>query len=148
MDSTYSSYQTASSGDFSGILIFALLLGIVMIVANWKLFTKAGKSGVASIIPIYNSYVLCDIVFGQGWLFLLSLVPLVGWIFVIVLSYQVAIVYGKSSGFALLSVFFYPITLLIIAFGKAEYIGTTADIKNGTAAPRAQVSESKEDIYQ
>ena len=31
---------------------------IILVIANWKIFTKAGEAGWKSIIPIYNSYVV------------------------------------------------------------------------------------------
>ncbi len=34
--------------------IISLILGIIAIVAMWKIFKKADKPGWASIIPIYN----------------------------------------------------------------------------------------------
>ena len=42
------------AGVTTAYLIFALILCVVEIVATWKIFTKAGKPGWASIIPIYN----------------------------------------------------------------------------------------------
>ena len=35
-------------------MIIALAVGILQIVAMWKLFNKAGKPGWASIVPVYN----------------------------------------------------------------------------------------------
>ena len=42
--------------------IIGLLIALLMIVAMWKVFTKAGQPGWASIIPIYNLYIWCKIV--------------------------------------------------------------------------------------
>ena len=42
-----------------GILYLALI--VFLIVTMWKIFTKAGKPGWASIIPIYNVFVMLDI---------------------------------------------------------------------------------------
>ena len=73
-----------------GIIIFMLIftvvmliIGILMIVAEWKLFKKAGEHGWAAIIPFYNSYVLTKITWGNGWLFLLGFLPLGNIIFLI-----------------------------------------------------------------
>lgn len=38
-----------------------LALFIALIVANWKVFTKAGRAGWKSLIPIYGPYVAFDI---------------------------------------------------------------------------------------
>ncbi|MEC7556985.1 MAG: DUF5684 domain-containing protein, partial [Planctomycetota bacterium] len=46
--------------------IYGVIL-IVLIVANWKLFAKAGQPGWASIIPIYNLVILLQIVGRPTW---------------------------------------------------------------------------------
>ena len=51
------------------LVVFAIC--IVMIIAEWKLFKKAGQPGWAAIVPFYNAYVLTKITWGNGWLFLL-----------------------------------------------------------------------------
>ncbi len=48
-------------------MIVGLLIALLLIVAMWKVFTKAGKPGWASIIPIYNLYIWCKIVGRPGW---------------------------------------------------------------------------------
>ena len=65
----------------AAILIPALLLSIVLIAAQWKIYTKAGKPGWACIIPIYNLIVLLEIVGKPVWWFLLLLVPCVNIVF-------------------------------------------------------------------
>ena len=75
-----SEYQSASSmGTGFGIiyLVFLLVFCALIFVANWKIFTKAGKPGWASIIPFYNLYVLFEIAGMNGWLFLLLCLPIV-----------------------------------------------------------------------
>ena len=44
------------------LVIFAIC--IVMIIAEWKLFKKAGQPGWAAIVPFYNAYVLTKITWG------------------------------------------------------------------------------------
>lgn len=39
----------------------SLIVSILMIVAIWKIFEKAGESGWKSLIPFYNDYILCKI---------------------------------------------------------------------------------------
>ena len=46
-----------------GIVVLLLVAIIVFVVyVNWKMFEKAGKPGWASIIPIYNTIVLFEII--------------------------------------------------------------------------------------
>jgi len=45
------------------VLVLTLIWWILLIVARWKIFTKAGEAGWKSIIPIYSDYVQWRI----GW---------------------------------------------------------------------------------
>ena len=80
-----------------GIVI--LIVSILVIVAQWKIFTKAGEHGWASIIPFYNNYVLFKIAMGNGWLFLLCLVPVVNFVILIVCMFKLAKAFGLDFGF-------------------------------------------------
>lgn len=54
---TTTSVDAEALGAAMGMVsVFALILMVIMIVANWKIFTKAGKPGWASIVPFYNMY--------------------------------------------------------------------------------------------
>jgi hypothetical protein len=54
--------QYASGGGSPVGAIVGLLVAVLLIVALWKIFTKAGQPGWASLIPIYNIYIWCKIV--------------------------------------------------------------------------------------
>lgn len=106
----------AAMGLFFGIL--SMTLSILMIISLWKIFKKAGKPGWASIVPIYNIYIMCEIAEKEWWYILLLCVPF-GYIYVmIVLCNGMAKKFGKSGGFVvgmiLLPVVFFP----MLAFGK------------------------------
>src|SRR6476620_11535844 len=66
-------------------IIVGLLIALFLIVAMWKVFTKAGQPGWACIIPIYNLYVWCKIVGRPWWWILLMLIPFVNFIIAIIL---------------------------------------------------------------
>ena len=53
--------------------VIALIMLIIMVIANWKIFTKAGKPGWASIVPFYNMYTLFEVAGMNGWMFLSQL---------------------------------------------------------------------------
>lgn len=42
--------------------LMTLVIAILVIVAMWKIFKKAGEPGWKAIIPIYNNYILFKIV--------------------------------------------------------------------------------------
>ena len=110
-----------------GYLAVLLVFYILVVIAMWKVFTKAGKPGWASLIPVYNMVVMYQIVGLNPWLLLLYLIPFVNWIAAFVLSImqniKLAKVFGKSTGFAIGLIFLNPIFLLILGFGDAKYIG-------------------------
>ena len=112
-------------GGLCGGLI-GLAFGIFMIIAMWKIFTKAGKPGWASIIPIYNIWVMLEVVGRPGWWLLLMLIPGVNLVIAIILLIDLAKSFGKGGGFAvgllLLPYVFFP----ILGFGKAQYVGPSA----------------------
>ncbi len=106
---------------FFSIISVAIL--IFMIVANWKIYTKAEQKGWACLIPFYNFYVLLKIVGKPGWWLLLMFIPIVNFIIAIWVTNLLSISFGKGVGFTLGLIFlpfiFYP----ILGFGDAEYRG-------------------------
>ena len=106
-----------------GMVFVSLIVSVVIVVAWWKLYQKAGKHGWACIVPIYNSYVLFDIALGSGILFLLLIVPVVNFFVTIYLYYKLARAFGKGIGYALGLIFLTPIFICMLGFGSAEYIG-------------------------
>ena len=105
--------------------VIGLLFVIIGIVSMWKLFTKAGQPGWASIIPIYNLYILCKISGKPGWWLILMFIPFVNFIILILLFLGLAKSFGKGAGFGLGLVFLGIIFLPILAFGDARYQGPT-----------------------
>lgn len=128
-----------------GILFFIIFLAIciLLITANWKIFTKAGKPGWAALIPFYNVYILSDITFGNSnyfiWYITISVITyiarvfsigalstLAGAAFVILQIFfciKISKAFKKSGGFTvglvLLPFIFFP----ILGFSNDEYLG-------------------------
>jgi hypothetical protein len=100
-----------------------LVVFILMVVALWMVFAKAGKPGWASIVPIYNIFVMLEIVGRPWWWLLLMFIPVVGLIMAIIVAIDMAKAFGKGTGFgiglAFLPFIFYP----VLAFGDAQYQG-------------------------
>jgi len=103
------------------VALIYLAVVILLLVSVWKIFTKAGHPGWASLVPIYNVYILLKIAGRPGWWLLFFLIPLVNIAVAILVSVDIAKAFGKSAGFgiglALLSFIFYP----ILAFSDARY---------------------------
>jgi len=120
------SYPTSAERPSPVVVIVELLIALLVIVAMWKVFTKAGRPGWAAIIPIYNMYVWCKIVGRPGWCVILMLIPLVNIVVGIIVCIDLAKSFGKGAGFgiglALLGIIFLP----ILGFGSAQYQGPAA----------------------
>lgn len=131
-------HSSISGGVLAGIIIGALAFAVLMIVANWRIFTKAGKPGWAAIIPIYNIVVLMQIVGRPTWwtvLYFASVIPFVGWIVTLVIGIIVmndlAKSFGKGVGYTLLFIFLPIIGYPMLAWGDAKYQGPAALHGNG-----------------
>jgi hypothetical protein len=118
-------------------MIFGLLIALLLIVAMWKVFTKAGQPGWASIIPIYNIYIWCKIVGRPWWWILLMLIPFVNFIIAIILCIDLAKSFRKGVGFGLGLVFLGIIFFPILGFGSAQYQGPAAGGLTPRTAPQA-----------
>ena len=120
------SFDYSTSGNAPGPVfwICEAVFIVLMIAAMWKIFSKAGQPGWASIIPIYNWVVWCQIVGRPVWWVLLLLLCFP--IFYIILSIDLAKSFGKGGGFAvgliLLPFIFFP----VLGFGSATYQGPSA----------------------
>lgn len=120
-----------------GIAVF-----IIAVLANWRIFQKAGQPGWACIIPFYGSYVEYKITWGNGWLFLVPIVGgilacctgVVGMIIGVALlvfdalsAYKLSEAFGHKIAFAI-GLYFLPLIFnMILAFNKDEYLGVPID---------------------
>ena len=99
------------------VLIAAALAGM------WKAFEKMGRKGWEGIVPIYNIYILLQVIGRPVWWLVLCLVPLVNLATFVIISIDVAKGFNKSTGFGvglgLLGFVFWP----ILGFGDAKWQG-------------------------
>lgn len=102
-------------------LCILFFIFVFFILTNISVYMKGGYSGFVSFIPFYSQYAYFDIVFGKGWLFLISFIPVVGVFYMFYVLYKTGKVFGKSGWFTL----FFPFIMLpIIAFSdKSVYVG-------------------------
>lgn len=119
---TYMNYLNFNQTEW--ILLAAVLLYLLLLhLASWMLFKKAGKPGWAALIPIYNFSELLEIVGKPSWWLLLLLIPGVNFVVFVIVVHHLALCFGKdilfTLGLILLGYIFFP----ILAFGKATYQG-------------------------
>ena len=103
-------------------VIVLSLICILGIVAEWKIFEKAGLKGWYVLIPFYNLYCLFKVAFGKGSYVFMLLIPFANFVMIFLLGYKLAKAFGKSTLFAVLSIFFACISMQIIAFDDSEYL--------------------------
>lgn len=79
----YSTSTYAASSDVGAVavviwlfvILIVMAVSILMIIAMWRIFTKAGKPGWASLVPIYNMVVMMQIVGRPEWQVVLMFLP-------------------------------------------------------------------------
>jgi len=103
------------------ITIFSAAVVVATLIGLWKVFKKAGYQGWESLVPFYNTYVLCDIVFGNGLLFLISFIPYVNTVFILVLYFKLAGVFNKSTAYGIGLVFLSPIFVIMLGMDSNAY---------------------------
>lgn len=118
-----------------------IALWLLVIIAEWRIYTKAGQPGWASLIPLYNDYISYKIFWGNGWLFLVPLVlsfldglSYIGPIFYLLClvlyaatQYKKSVAFGHGIPFAV-GLFLCPtIFEMILAFSDAYYRGVPQD---------------------
>lgn len=117
-----------------------LVLLVVYIAAFWKVFVKAGKPGWAAIIPIYNIFILLQIVGRPIWWIVLFLIPIVNIIISLIISMDLAKAFGKSQVFGIVGLWLFSfIGYLILGFGSAKYVGVAAAPANPSVPQQPQV---------
>lgn len=108
----------------AGSTFFSLLLSALLIVSLWFLFQKAKEPGWAAIVPFYNLYVLFKITWGNGWMFLLMLIPIANFVIMIITYVKLAKAFGKGGGWACGLIFLGIVFMPIMAFSKdIVYVG-------------------------
>lgn len=133
-------YNTELVAALGGLLIFVALFiivcAVIIIIANWKIFKKAGQPGWAAIIPYYNTYITYEIVNMKEWFVVYLVAAIVGMVasgtlatisslvtfgLSIYANINLAKAFGKSGGFAVGLIFLPIVFLPILAFGDATY---------------------------
>ena len=136
------------------IIIISLALSIVLIIAQWKIYKKAGKPGWASIIPIYNFIVLLQIVELPIWYIALLIIPFANIYAMFKIYIELSHKFGKSTGFGVATFFFSFICLPILAFSKkCVYNGNinnnqmNTDFQNQQSQNNNMINETQESLF-
>lgn len=111
----------AAGGIAIGWVLFNIVIGLIVLVAAWRIFTKAGQPGWAVLVPIYNAIVFLKVAGKPWWWLFLMMIPFANIVFAIIATVSLAKNFGKGGGFAagliFLPMIFYP----MLGFGSAKY---------------------------
>ena len=111
----------------NGVIWILYIAAIVAIIAGWwMIFTKAGEDGWKAIIPIWNILVLLKIIGREWWWIILMLIPIVNIVIWIIVSLDLAKVFGRGTGFGIGLAFLGFIFAPILGFGSDTYKGPDA----------------------
>lgn len=103
--------------------IIGIIVGLVILISYWIIYTKAGKPGWAVIIPIYNIIVMLQIVDKPLWWFFMFLIPVVNVVFGIIVLYNLVLKFGQPAWHVVLALFLSVFYFPYLAFSKAKYSG-------------------------
>ncbi len=122
-------YGAAIFGVFAVLFYMLIFAYAIFLIFCWvRIYQKAGKPGWAYIVPVYNTLVELEIL-GRPWwwVFLIMFVPFVNIVIVIIMTFDLAKVFGKSVGFGFGLLFLSFIFTPMLAFGDAKYLGPIAE---------------------
>lgn len=120
------SYEALYASFGNGVIVILLVFGFIGVVAQWKLYEKAGQPGIASIVPIWNLIVFLRVVGRPASHIFLFLIPVYGQLYLIPKVYiELCNSFGKHSiiDYILIIVFngFYVLNLGLSY--DTEYVG-------------------------
>ena len=120
------STSITSSADLTSLYtvsgIFSLIFYVLVAIALWRVFDKAGYPGWLAIIPIVNLFVLVKIAGFSAWLGLLYLIPIVNIVLGIIVAIRVGRAFGHGAVFSFFLLWLIAfVGYFIIGFGKDTY---------------------------
>lgn len=132
----------------AGIWLFVLFvfLYLLQIIAQWRIFTKAGQSGWKSLIPVYNYYTLFKITWSRTAFFVIAALMIASALLLqhtdsnfaqvagkicsagvtlmsLIETWKVSRAYGHGIGYFLGLLFLEPVFILILGLGSSRYVG-------------------------
>ena len=154
MTSTFEQGLAIASGLSLIAILIGAVIGILVLVAKWKIFTKAGQAGWKSLIPVYGSYVEYSFTWSRlhgilvpvamllariitstadtgSLIYGLATIPAIyAGVAALIQTHKLSKSFGHGIGFTLGLIFLNPIFLLILGFGKnSQYVGPVVKAK-------------------
>ena len=116
---TATSNEAAFAGGFLGgmftvFLIFSIIWAILLIVAGWKIFEKAGEKGWKILIPVYNVYILFKLIGMKTWFWTLLIASIVAGLLAGVAGFDTQNI--QNNSFTGMNLFAGIVYILVVAF--------------------------------
>lgn len=99
-------------------IIVLIVLYVAYAAACWFVFKKARYESWKALIPVYNWFIMFQIVGYSKWLSLLMIIPIVNIGFFIWMCLGLAKAFSQSQGFAVGLVLLNPVFMWFLALGK------------------------------
>ena len=131
-DSSSSMLDALAAGTIAGLVStyiwIVLIILVLTIIAQWKLFEKAGEAGWKCLIPIYSTVVLFRIAGISPWWvlgYLAVIIPGIGGLITLGITIYAMIMlaksFGKGAGFTVGLILLNTIFIMILGFGSSSY---------------------------
>ena len=131
-DSSSSMLDALAAGTIAGLVStyiwIVLIILVLTIIAQWKLFEKAGEAGWKCLIPIYSTVVLFRIAGISPWWvlgYLAVIIPGIGGLITLGIAIYAMIMlakaFGKGAGFTVGLILLNTIFIMILGFGSSSY---------------------------
>lgn len=111
---------------FGMFLVFLVIAAVIGGLAMMGMFKKAGRKTWEAFVPIYSSVVLYRIAGMSGWWLLAAFVPILNIVAAVLLSMNLAKVFGQTAAIAVLTFFFSIIMYFYLSYSSARYFGPQA----------------------
>ena len=97
-----------------GVLIFVGIL-FIFSYSSQRILIKGGQPWWSAFIPVYNMYTSYAVAVGNGWMFLVTFIPIVGFFYALYALYSLGVRFGKNGW---LTLFFSFVMIPIIGLEK------------------------------
>ncbi len=118
-----------SGGALFGLIVFAVVIGLLHVIGMWKVLVKGGEPGVFSLL----NFVTCLLPFSfipimrmvgrPTWWTVLLYVPIVNIVILLIVSLELSRCFGKGAGFGVGLWLLGPLFFIILGFGSSTYRG-------------------------
>lgn len=109
-------------------VLIKMMVRVLVLAANWRVFKKMGYRGWESLIPIYSRYLQFEALYGNGAKMFLMLIPFYGVYVMVKADIDLAHAFNRSTGFGWGLFLLSDIFICILGFGYAEYANDSCSL--------------------